>query len=218
MPVAVVRNDQPNGDAHCERERRWRPYINGWRIIIVNRVGIGRNINDLRVGRLDLHNYVGHIDDLLFDGLFDDRVGDDDDLLRCRFQHSRGIRFGAQHLDRIHQLFLLIEEGLAQVHRPREVIVHFLDQFRELRHGLHVFVPRLLVQLRNIIGVLDEPCRLHNLQGIHRRRQDDGDQRVGMQGNGRGELFQLRGAELGRCGRGRHGRDRRGVCLCIRGR
>src|ERR1035437_4619739 len=36
--------------------------------------------------------------------------------------------------------------------------------------------------------------------GYYGRRQDDGDQRVGMQGNGSGEFFQVRRAVFGRRG------------------
>ncbi len=138
--------------------------------------------NDLRIGGLNLHDRVGHINDLLLGGLLDDRVGDDDHLLRSGFEHAGGIRLGAQGLDGVHQLLLLVEERLTQIHRPGELIIHRLDHGGELRQGLHVVIPRLSVHLRDVVGVLHEPRRLHNLQRIHGGRQDDGDQRIGMQG------------------------------------
>ena len=112
---------------------------------------------------------------------------------------------GPEVLDCIHQLFRLVHKGLAEVYGPCQVRIHFGDHFGELRDGLDVLVPRLLIHHGNIVGVFDEPRGLNYLKGIGGRGQDDGDEWIRMEGDRDGELLKLGGTSFRR-GRGRRGR------------
>jgi hypothetical protein len=103
----------------------------------------------------------------------------------------------------------LVNESLAQIHGPSQVLIHFSNQFRKLRDGLDVFVPGLRIHLGNIIGVSDEARGLNDLERVCGCGQDDGDERIRMQRDRHGELLKIGGASLCR-GRGRRGRRCRG--------
>ena len=123
-------------------------------------------------------------------------VGDGDDVARSGFEGAGFVRLGPERLNGIHQFLGLVQEGLAQTHRPSQICVHLGDQLGELGHGLDVFIPGLVVHHGNVIGVLHEARRLHNFQRINRRRQDDGNQIVRMQRNRHGQLLQFSRAEV----------------------
>lgn len=96
-------------------------------------------------------------------------------------------------------------------HGPGIVRILLLHGPRPLEERPASPPPLLLVPLRDMVGVFDEPRRLHNVQRLHGRRQVDGDQRLGMQRNRCGEPFQVGGVESGR------GRRRgRGIVLRVR--
>jgi hypothetical protein len=128
-----------------------------------------------------------------------DNVCDGDDLLRCRLEIPCLLRLASEILDGVHQLFGLINECLAEVNRPCQVLVHFSDQFRELRDRLDVIVPGLLIHLGDIVRVSDEARSLNHLQRISGGRQDDGDKRIRVEGDWFGQFLELCRALFGWC-------------------
>jgi hypothetical protein len=129
-------------------------------------------------------------------GLHHNYIGDRYNLLVRGTKRAGLLRLCPQSLDRVHQFLGLIQKRLTQFRRPVQVGVHFGDQGWELGDCFDVLIPGLVVHFGNVIGVLHKSCRLHDLQRIHRRRQDDADQRVGMKRDGHRELFQFIGAKL----------------------
>jgi hypothetical protein len=72
----------------------------------------------------------------------------------------------------------------------------------------------LPVQLGNIVRVLHESRRLHDLQRIDRGRQNNGDERVGMQRDGLDQFLEIRRTSRGGGGGRRGSRSRsRGLRL-----
>jgi hypothetical protein len=138
------------------------------------------------------HNVVSHSNHLLF------RVFEIAGLLRLR----------PQILDRVEHVLGLSHIRQTQSFRPNQVLIHHGNQIRKLRDFLDVVVPGLVFQFGNVVGVLHKARRLHDLQRIGGRGQNDGDERIGMQRDGLSQLFQFGLAKLRRA-RGR----RRGVWL-----
>ena len=97
VPVAVVRNERAHGDTGAEGEKR-RHGIRRRRGIHNGRVVL-RHVDHLRVGRLNLHHRVRHINNLLLNGLLHHGAVDDDLLLRIVLQRADRLRLGAQRLD-----------------------------------------------------------------------------------------------------------------------
>jgi hypothetical protein len=116
VPIAVAPRAAPRGaqrNSSAEREhsvtRRIGIGIRISRCAVNNGWTVLRNVDDFRVRRFD-HNYLFAVDRLSFDF-----------LLGGRFQISVALRFRAHPLDRIHHIGLLREEGITQIHRPRDV-------------------------------------------------------------------------------------------------
>jgi hypothetical protein len=104
---------------------------------------------------------------------------------------------GPKRLDCVHHLFGLVNESLAQCSCPIQVRIHLGDHLGEFGDLLHVVIPRLVVQLGNVVRVLYKSRSLNNLQWISRRWQNDCNQRIRVQGDGLDELLKLLGAFLG---------------------
>jgi hypothetical protein len=112
-----------------------------------------RNIDNLRIGGLNLHDLVGDVRGLLFDGIGDDRIGDGNDLLGCGFESAGVLGFGSHCLDGIHQIFRLVDECIAQVTGPGNVIVHLRNHVGKPGDRFDVIVPRLLINLGDVVRV-----------------------------------------------------------------
>jgi hypothetical protein len=198
MPVAVVGDGRANGHPDPKADdgsggsgpRRRRSVGNGRTVL--------RDINDFRLRGLDLDDGVGDDHNFLLNGLFDHSIGDDHHLLRSGLEIAGLLRFAAQGLDRVHNILLLIQEGLSEGGRPIQVIVHFVNDRREPGHSFNVGIPRLLVELGQIVGVLYKARCLHDFQRIDRRRQNGRDQRIGIERDGPQQLFQFCGTSLRR--------------------
>jgi hypothetical protein len=202
-PIAMVvpgrTPEHPPGEADSEGDK-WRSV---WIVRIpriINRYWIGRHVDDLRVCWHYLDDLFGHVDDLRHIGLLHDNVRDRNDLLVGSFKGAYLLSLGSEVLDGVHHFFRLINESLAEIQGPSQVLVHFGDQLRELRDGLDVLVPGLLIHFWNIVGVSDESRGLNYFDRIGGRRQDDGDERIWMEGDGLGQFLEFGGAPFGGCG------------------
>jgi hypothetical protein len=133
-----------------------------------------------------------------FDHIRDNRFGGSDSLLGSCFQGAGTFSPGAHGLDAIHQFFRLIDERIAKVAGPGNVIIHLLDDLGNSGDRLDVRIPGLGIEVCDIVGVSYEAGGLDNFQWISRRGQEDGDDRVGIKRNGGYEFFEVRGAALGR--------------------
>jgi hypothetical protein len=98
--------------------------------------------------------------------LLHDNVGDRDDLLLCGFEVAGLLGHRAEFLDRIHQFFRLINKSRPEIDRRGQVRIHLGDQLRELGDCFDVVVPRLSIQLRNVVRVFHEPGGLDNFKRI----------------------------------------------------
>jgi hypothetical protein len=116
---------------------------------------------------LDLDHGVGHIVNVSFIQAFHDRIGRGHNLLRGGLKRACFLGLRPEVLNGIHQVHGLFEKCLAQIHRPIDVPVHFRDHLRKLGHGFNLLVPRLLVHLGNVVGILYKPGRLHDLQRVN---------------------------------------------------
>src|SRR2546421_10876040 len=91
----------------------------------------------------------------------------------------------------------MIDVGVPERRRPRQVLVHVGEDRRELRERFDTRVPWLLVDLLGellsleLAMLLHPALRLHDLLGIGGGREDLGDQLVGIQGDRGDELLQL---------------------------
>jgi len=152
-----------------------------------------RRTHDLRGGGF-LHDHVRYRDNLLFGG----------------FEVAGLLGHGAKFLDRVHHLFGLINESCAEINAPWQIGIHFGDHFREPRDGFDIVVPRLRIQLGNVVRVLHEPCGLDDFKRISCCGQNDGNERIRMERDRLDELFQLCGALFGGRRRRWRGTRRRG--------
>jgi hypothetical protein len=66
-------------------------------------------------------------------------------LLLVRRQRSGVLRLVAHALNRIHHVFLLREERVAQIRGPLNVVRQTFHHVRQRRHRLNTRVPRLLL-------------------------------------------------------------------------
>jgi hypothetical protein len=96
-------------------------------------------------------------------------------------KRSSLLRFGAKLLDGAHHLFWLVNERLAELHRPRQLRIHFCNHVRILGQFLHVIVPGLISHFRYIIRVFYKARRLHDFQRVCRCGQNDRHERIGVQ-------------------------------------
>jgi len=110
----------------------------------------------------------------------------------------------------IHDILLLREEGVAELLRPVELLVHHRQHVGKRDQRFHARVPGFFLDgLRDRIafdvGMLLLPARrLHDFQRIGRGHEDLREQRIRIQRDRRDDLFQLFGLERWR------------LCWCLR--
>ncbi len=124
-------------------------------------------------------------------------VGPRDRLLRRRLQVAGRIRPRAQPLYRVEHVALLREEGVAEILRPLELVVHHRQRLRNRRQRLDARIPTLLLhgvleRLAGDLWIFLGPARgLDHLERIGRRHQHLRDQGVGKQRDRRDQLLDL---------------------------
>ena len=102
-------------------------------------------------------------------------------------------------LDGVGDILRLVDERIAEIGRPIEIIVHLLDDFGKARERLHGRIPRLPVEAGVILLgdsslVLVKPALcLHNIDGVGGCRKRLRQQRVRIERDGRDELFDFLG-------------------------
>ena len=186
------------GRKENRREARVRPgaeYDAGVVDRYVDALGIGRRDDD-DLGRRRHHARALRLHHL---HILRDRHG----LLRAAGQRARRLRPPAQNLHGVEHILLLLEDGVAQLLRPFELVVHHLQHVREGHERLHRGVPALRLQrLRQRLALqrcalgLSEPARrLDDLDRIGGRHQHLRQQLVGEERDGREKLLELRLAE-----------------------
>jgi len=129
-------------------------------------------------------------------------VGDHYDLLIGAFQVAGFLCFGPQRLDDFQHVLWLRRVSFPKVLGPIDFFIHLRDKVGHFGARFDAIVPLLLVYFRYVVFVLYEASRLHDLNRVHRGRQNYGDERIRMERNWHGEFFKIRLAEL-RGGRGR---------------
>jgi len=215
MPIAVAPNGGAKSHAHAKADEGRS------RIVVVVHIDNGRivgwDINNFGAGWLYLDHRICHINNLVLVSPFDNGIGGGHHLLWAGLEFAGGLGLGAQCLNRIHQIHGLLDERFAKLSRPPQVRVHLCDDLGKPGHLFDFVIPGLLIQFGDIVGILDESRRLHHFDRIHRGWKNNGDERVWMQRDRRGELLQIGGAALGgggrrSCGRaGCHGGSHVGV-------
>ena len=141
VPVAATPGVAPrraHGHARCKGKRSGRSYVSG-RIVGIRRISrVGPRaihdrrvicwyVNDLRTSRFDLYN-------LLFD---------DYGLFFGRLEIPRRLCFSAQALDRIQDLFLILQKGIPHFLRPVELFAHHCEHLRKVHQRLYTRIPVL---------------------------------------------------------------------------
>lgn len=164
---------------------------NKWRTVrlLVKDLGrhVARHINAIWIGRQD----------------FDIAVIIDDLLLRGGLQVAQVIGGHAEALDGIHDVLLLILEGLAKLRGPIQVIVHPFQNIRIMRERNDALVEGLGVHLAGVAAVVDITVGHNDLGGQRCGRQQHSHQGVGIECNRPNQLVHLRVGEGGRDGHGR---------------
>ena len=74
--------------------------------------------------------------------------------------------FLAQELDGVHDVLLLVHEGLSEILRPVQPLVHAVEDLRELDEALNAGIPRL--GLDGLLGLRGRKA-LPELNGRHDR-------------------------------------------------
>ena len=135
----------PDAIGHCRAHKHAGPKCRR-RIVII---GVGRRI-DIGVGDRLLHDndagiITGHIDNFRFGGNdLDDFFFLHDCNLFSGFKISRLVSLGTKPLHRVHHVFLLIDNGVAQVCGPVQVLVHFIDDVGVIEQTNYAAVPSLI--------------------------------------------------------------------------
>ena len=206
-PVAVIPRRTPRcsprktpGEANSPGNV-WRRVRVIWIPGIINRRRVGWHVDNRRTGGRYFDDLLRDLRNLRDIRLVHDNICYINDLLLGRLEIPHLFGFGAKRLDRIHHILRLVNERLAEIHRPRQVRIHLSDQFRKLRDGFHVVVPVLLIHLCHIIRVLHETRRLDDLHRVSCGRQHDRNERIGVQRDRLTKFFEIRRALLRR-GRG----------------
>jgi len=97
-------------------------------------------------------------------------------LLVCRLKGPGCFRLGAKRLDDFGDVLGLVHFRVAEVGRPVEVGVHFLDHFGKARERPHRRIPILVVDPRKVVFgyeglILVQPAlHLDDLHGVCARR------------------------------------------------
>lgn len=142
---------------------------------------VDRDVDDLRFGREDL----------------DVVVFDDDGLLGGVGKRADGAGLGAEALDGFFEVGGLVGVGEAELAGPGEVVGEEVEDGRVVGEGLDRGVPELggdLVVGGGGVGV--EPLGGDSeVEGEGGSGQDDGEEGVGVESDGGGELVELGGGE-----------------------
>src|SRR5262249_56202434 len=106
--------------------------------------GVGGGVGRLRASCIGRNRVVlRHVDRLAVGGLNDDIVVRNRDcLLRSALQIAQRVGLGAQMLDRRHDVRLLVDEGIAQLGGPIQVLVHVFQHGGGMGQDLDAVVPR----------------------------------------------------------------------------
>jgi hypothetical protein len=225
IPVVVAFVDQGH-DSHPQAERQkagcehLRTGVSGRRrrcgiagrsryrgAVHRRRIVLG-NIYRVLLRRLNDHDLLRCA---LFTGL-QGRRRDFDLLLRRVLECASFYRPIPKPLDCVHDIVRLVVVRLAQVRRPREVVIHCFDHIAELRQRSDAGIPRLRVYRLGELVTLEAGILLQPFPGFHdlsRKRRSDQDarhQQVRVKRDRRYHLLQLLGGGLPRCGAGRSGR------------
>ena len=170
-PVKIAIQPQANREADAEGDKR-RAIAS----LIINLVRlINRHINHLWVSRnnFNLAAVSNHL------------------LLRRGLQVANVGSGRAQPLDGNHHILLLINKSLPQIRRPIQVVIHPFQNTWVASQSLDAGVPRLLVNLVGVTAAADVTVGQHDLRGQSGRRQDLGNQWVGIKRNWPQQLVQL---------------------------
>jgi hypothetical protein len=136
-----------------------------------------RQINNARI-------IVGSEDHLRLRGENLDGATFDNDLLLGIGEQGAGLeRAKAEALDGGHHVLGLCEEGFAELFGPREIFVHPTNRVGVVDKGAHAVVPGMRVSLGGAVASLKEACGEDDLRGRGRRGKDEGEQRVGVEGD-----------------------------------
>ena len=141
---------------------------------------------------------VGHINNVVLDRYdLDDVIIFADGLILIGFQIAGNISPVAKYLDCRNDTFLLADDGLAKPPGPVDIVIQQCDDFRIIDQRDHRLVPVLIRFERAVDFVrLQKSRSLHDLQRIGGRRQYDGQQVIGIQGNGTDQRLQVIGCQL----------------------
>ena len=198
-PEAVIPVDRcrPDGSGHRAREE------GGSRVPVIG-VGVGivgdRNVGVIRLiehFRLILRNVdgfaAGRLDDDVLAAVVDLGrhlhlvVGPDDAV---------GHRLRAQLLDGVQNVFLLVDDGLAEELRPLKVVAHHLDELGIVQQRDDAAVPcGLGLQVLLGLGVLEEAFGLDDLQRIERGSRDQRHELVRIECDARHEDVEFLGRQ-----------------------
>ncbi len=174
-PVKITIQPQPNRKADAEGDKG-RAIAS----LIINLVRlINRHVNYLRVSRNNFN--IAAVSNHL--------------LLRCGLKVANFRSRRAQPLDGNHHILLLINKSLSQIRRPIQVVIHPFQNSWVAGQSLDAGVPRLLANLAGVAASADITVGQHDLRGQRGRRQDLGNQRVGIERNGPQQLIKLRGRQ-----------------------
>ncbi len=185
-PIKIAVQPHANRKADAESDKG-----GAIRSLIIDLVRlVDRHINHLRVSRNNF-NVAAVINHL---------------LLRRGLQVADVVSRRAQALDGIHHVRLLIEKGLSQLSRPIQIIIHPFQHIWVSGQRLDAGVPGLLVNLIGVAAAADITVGQHDLGGQGGRRQDLGNQRVGIKGNRPQQLIELRRGKRLIGGHGRRNR------------
>jgi len=172
MPVAIPVQPSPNAETDAEGNepvgRVESFHIYGDRIIL-------GNIDDFRFSRDDP-------DDLAFHYYL---------LLGSRNETPGCFSIGTELLDDVHDLLLLIDEGLTERNRPFVSVVHHEQYSRIMGNSFDTHVPWLKVNPCRFPILPDVPRRFVDLVDEGCSRQDLGNQRVRIKGNGCQQVIQF---------------------------
>ncbi len=185
----------PDAEADA-RERRTVNVARRRREIVRGIIRIGPcAINHARV-------IVRHVDDARIRRLDYDLASlDAHDLLRRRPQTAGVVSLPAQALHGIHHIRLLRQEGVAELLRPLQLVIHHLDDARERHQRFDTGVPVHLIERRGegvapergVVGVLEPAPGLRDLERIGRGHQDLAQQLIGIKRDRRQQLIDLSG-------------------------
>lgn len=151
--------------------------IDGLRLINNNAFGfVIRNVDYFLVRRLDFNDAVLVADGLVF----------------ITLQISGRVSSVTKCLNGCNHVRLLCNNGLAQSPGPVDVFVHEFNDFRIIQECRNGIVP-VPIGLQGWVGFkpLEKTCRLHDLQWIGRRRQNDREEVVRIKCDRADEILEV---------------------------